>query len=181
MPLHSENKPQSLYFSKALFEGLIFGGAYIRRGLSTEGNLRFKIDWASLIVGSKFTVFALFYFVFEGNFPSTSPQGAYIWRGDLTEGFLRYRFGGLIFGGAYTWRGLFSEFYGTLSSGSSLVTGRTCAIVPVQQHFFSVPYGISTEAHAWHIGKEPTNLMNSRTPRLIHFVEHSTRLYDCKS
>ena len=28
------------------------------------------------------------------------------------EGFLRYRFGGLIFGGAYAWRGLFSEFYG---------------------------------------------------------------------
>ena len=39
-------------------------------------------------------------------------RGAYIWRGDLTEGFLRYEFGGLIFGGAYTWRGLFSEFYG---------------------------------------------------------------------
>ena len=36
-------------------------------------------------------------------------RGAYIWRGDLTEGFLRYRFGGLIFGGAYTSRGLFSE------------------------------------------------------------------------
>ena len=49
--------------------------------------MRFKIDWASLIVGSKFTVFALFYFVFEGNFPSTSPRGAYIWRGDLMEGF----------------------------------------------------------------------------------------------
>ena len=64
--------------------------------------MRFKIDWASLIVGSKLTVFALFYFVFEGNFPSTSPRGAYIWRGDLTEGFLRHRFGGLIFGGAYT-------------------------------------------------------------------------------
>ena len=40
-----------------------------------EGNLRFKTDWASLIVGSEFTVFALFYFVFEGNFPSTSPRG----------------------------------------------------------------------------------------------------------
>ena len=79
-----------------------------------EGNLRSKIDWASLIVGGKFTVFALFYFVFEGNFPSTSPRGAYIWRGDLTEGFLRYRFGGLIFGGACTWRGLFSEFHGIL-------------------------------------------------------------------
>ena len=69
----------------------------MRRGLSKEGNLRFKIDWASLIVGSKFTVLVLFYFVFEGNFPG---------RGDLTEGFLRYRFGGLILeglihGGAY--------------------------------------------------------------------------------
>ena len=102
----SENKPRGLYFSKVLFEGLIFGGAYIRRGLCTEGNLRFKIDWASLIVGSKFTVFALFYFVFEGNFPSTSPQGAYIWRGDLTEGFCVTGLGGLyleglIHGGAY--------------------------------------------------------------------------------
>ena len=75
--------------------------ACIRRGLSSEGNLRFKIDWASHIVGSKCTVFALFYFVFEANFPSTSPREAYIWRGDLTEGFLRYRFGRLIFGGAY--------------------------------------------------------------------------------
>ena len=66
-----------LYFSKALFEGLIFGGAFIWRGLSTEGNLRLKIDWASFIVGSKFTVFALFYFVFDGIFPIkiTSPQG----------------------------------------------------------------------------------------------------------
>ena len=33
----------------------------------------FKIDRASLLVGSKFTVFALFYFVC--NFPSTSPRG----------------------------------------------------------------------------------------------------------
>ena len=63
--------------------------------LSTEGNVRFKIDRASLIDGSKFPVFTLFYFVCEGNFQTTSPQGAYIWRGDLTEGFLRYRFGGL--------------------------------------------------------------------------------------
>ena len=30
------------------------------RGLSMEENLRFKIDWASLIVGRKFAVFALF-------------------------------------------------------------------------------------------------------------------------
>ena len=41
---NSENKLRGLYFSKALFKGLIFGGAYIQRGLSMEGNLRFKID-----------------------------------------------------------------------------------------------------------------------------------------
>ena len=50
-------------------------------------------------------------FIFEGNFPRGVGR-AYIWKGDLTEGFLRYRFGGLIFEGAYTWRGIFSEFYG---------------------------------------------------------------------
>ena len=76
-----------------------------------EGDLRFKIDWASLSVGRKFTVFALLHFVFEGNFQVQAPGwGAYIWRGDLTEVFLRYEFGGLIFEGAYTWRGLFAEF-----------------------------------------------------------------------
>ena len=43
--------------------------------------------------------FALFYFVFEGNFPSIqTPEGLY------SEG----RFNG----GTYIWRGLFSEFYG---------------------------------------------------------------------
>ena len=52
-------------------------------------------------MGRKFTIFALFYFVFESKFHVQAPRGAYIRRGDLTEGFLRYDFGGLIFGGAY--------------------------------------------------------------------------------
>ena len=60
-----------------LFEGLIFEGAFIRRGLSTEGSLRLKIDRASLIVGSKFTVFALFYFVIEVIFQVQVPGGLY--------------------------------------------------------------------------------------------------------
>ena len=34
-----------------------FRGAYIRRGLCTKGNWPLKIDWASLILGRKFTVF----------------------------------------------------------------------------------------------------------------------------
>ena len=46
----------------------------------------------------------MFYFVFEGDFQVQVPWGAYIWKGDLIEGFLRYEFGGglyleeLIFG-----------------------------------------------------------------------------------
>ena len=48
--------------------------------------MRFKIDWASLMVGSKFTVFALIYLVFEGNFPSTSPRGGLIFGGAIPGG-----------------------------------------------------------------------------------------------
>ena len=89
---------QRPYLRAFFLEVLIYGEKFV-----------FQIDWASLIVGRKFTVFALFYFVFEGNFQVQAPPplGAYIWRGDLTEGFLSYEFGRLIF-----WRGLFSEFYG---------------------------------------------------------------------
>ena len=76
-------------------------------GLIYEGKFTFKIDWASLIVGSKFTVFALFYFIFEGNFSSKSPRRAYIWQG---------RFFALAVWGAYIWRGLFSEVYGNFAT-----------------------------------------------------------------
>ena len=69
-----------------------------------ERNLRFKIDWASLIVGRKFTVFALFYFVFEGKYKS--PGGLY------SEGRFNGAFFALRVWEAYIWRGLFSEFYG---------------------------------------------------------------------
>ena len=88
-------------------EGLIFGGAYLRReicvsksielALQLEGNLPFLL---------------CFTLCWRAIFQVKAPGGAYIWRGDLTVGFLRYRFGGLIFGKAYTRRGLFSEFNG---------------------------------------------------------------------
>ena len=81
-----------LYFAVFRYRKIpkISPGAYIfqrpfLRGLSTEGNLRFKIDRASLIAGNKSTIFALFCEIFEGYFPSTSPQGAYIWRGLFSE------------------------------------------------------------------------------------------------
>ena len=58
-----------------------------------------RLSW--LVVGWKFTIFALFCFVFEVKFQVQAPQEDYIRRSDLTEGFLCYDFGGLIFGGAY--------------------------------------------------------------------------------
>ena len=80
----------------------------------------FKINCASRIVGSKFIIFALLYFVFEGNFLSTSPRGG----GGL---YLERRFNGGFFAlpvwGAYTWRGIFSEFYGIH------VNKRTCVYI----------------------------------------------------
>ena len=39
--------------------------------------MRFKIDWASLIVRKKFTVFALFCFVFKGKLEGLIHGGAY--------------------------------------------------------------------------------------------------------
>ena len=75
------------------------------RGLSTEGNLLFQIDWASLIVGIRLTMFSLFYFVFEGNFPSTSPGGGGLYlKGQFNGGFFT-----LPVWGAYIWRGLYME------------------------------------------------------------------------
>ena len=55
-------------------------------------------------MGRKFTIFALFYFVFEGKFRVQAPRGAYIWRGDLSEVFFALRFWG-----AYICRGLYIE------------------------------------------------------------------------
>ena len=66
--------------------------------------MRFGIDWASLIDRSKFTVFAMFYIVFEGNFPSTSPRGGLYLEGRFNEGFFA-----LPVWGAYIWRGLYTE------------------------------------------------------------------------
>ena len=54
--------------------------------------MRFKIDWANLIVRSKFTTFALFYFAFEGNFQVQ----ASLLEGRFNGGFFPYEFMGLI-------------------------------------------------------------------------------------
>ena len=44
-------------------------------------------------MGRKFTVFALFTLYLRA-VSKYKPAGAHIWRGDLTDGFLHYKFGG---------------------------------------------------------------------------------------
>ena len=88
-------------FLRGLFlEGLIFGGAYVLTeiwvsksiglALFLEGNLLFFL--VSLCTTEQ---------LLSTSLPPPGGGRAYIWRADLTEGLLRYEFGGLIFGGAY--------------------------------------------------------------------------------
>ena len=76
-------------------EGLIYGGQFAFQNR----------DWARLMVESKFNVFALFYFAFESNFPSTSPRRAY----NYLEGQFNRGFFAVPVEGAYIWRGLYME------------------------------------------------------------------------
>ena len=62
------------------------------------------MDWASLIVGRKFTVFALFYFEFEGNFQVQAPG-----RGLYLEGRFNGRFFALRVWAANNRRDLYME------------------------------------------------------------------------
>ena len=66
------------------------------------GKFALKIDWTNLILGRKFTVF-LCVTLYLRAISKYKVPGGYIWRGNLTEGFLRYEFEGLMFEGAYTW------------------------------------------------------------------------------
>ena len=88
-----------------------------RRDVILAGGLYHRFPWrhlppprlprgATLKVGSKFTVFALLYL--------RAIWGQFVALLYLKAIFQLQAPGGLIFGGAYTWKGLFSEFYGIL-------------------------------------------------------------------
>ena len=64
--------------------------------------MRFKIDWASLIVGVNLPFLLCFTLYLRAIFQVQAPGGLYL-EGRFKGGFLRYRFGGGggIFGGAY--------------------------------------------------------------------------------
>ena len=83
-------------FLRSLFlEGPICGGAYVQREICVSKSIGLACS------GKEIYHFCFVLLCIRGQFPSTSPLGAYIRRGDLTQGFLRYHFGGLIHGGAY--------------------------------------------------------------------------------
>ena len=85
-------------------EGLIFGGAYVRREICVS-------KWIGLACSGK----EIYHFCFvllciRGQIPSTNPPEG----GLYSEGAFNGGFFALQFWGAYIWRGLFSEFYGIL-------------------------------------------------------------------
>ena len=87
-------------------EGLIFGGAYVRREI-----------WVSKVIGQAYSwkeiLPFLFCFVLYLGAISKCKPPAVIFGGAIKRRvFCVTSLGGLIFGRAYTWRGLFSEFYG---------------------------------------------------------------------
>ena len=81
-----------------------------------EGNLRFKTNWASLIVGSEFTVLLCFTLYLKAIFQGQAPGGLYLER--LFNG----GFFALPVWVACIWRGLYIEglifgFYGRITTG----------------------------------------------------------------
>ena len=89
--------PGAYIFFKPLFEGLISGGPYLRREICVSKSIGLVYNW------KEFTVFALFYLVFEGNFQVQAPGGLYL-EGRFNGGFFVLRVWE-----AYIWRGLYME------------------------------------------------------------------------
>ena len=89
-------------------EGLIFGGAYVRREICVSKSIELACS------GKEIYHFLLCFTLYSRANSNYKPQRGLYSEGRFNGGFLRYDFGGFTFGGAYTWRGLFSEFYATL-------------------------------------------------------------------
>ena len=81
-----------------ILEGPILGGAYVRREICVSKSIGLPCS------GKEIYHFCFVLLCIWGQIPSTSPPGAYIRRGDLTEGFFM-----LPFWGAYIWRNLYME------------------------------------------------------------------------
>ena len=87
-------------------EGPIFGGAYVLREICVSKSIGLACSGKEI-----YHVFVVL-LCNRGQFPSTSPPGGLYLERQFNGGFFVLRVWGLISGGAYTWRGLFLEFYG---------------------------------------------------------------------
>ena len=83
------NKPRGLYFSKALFEGLIFGGAYLRREICVSKSIGLTL------------LFWLCFTLYLRAISKYKPREGLYLEGPFNGGFLALRVSGLIHGGAY--------------------------------------------------------------------------------
>ena len=95
---------QRPFLRRLFLEGLIFGGAYLWREICIS-----KSIGLALYLEVNLPFLLCFTLYLRAIFQVQAARG--LWRGNLTEGFLRYQFGGLInlFGGAYTWTGFIQK------------------------------------------------------------------------
>ena len=112
-----------LYFSKALFEGLIFGGDY------TQWEICVKIYWVSLDgrqIRKKLSVteqFLVCFTLYLREVSKNKPSGAYTWRGNLAEG---------VFASQVLRYLSYCFFFYPVGSVSCLSIGRLCGRSQVQ-------------------------------------------------
>ena len=76
-------------------EELIFGGAYVRREICVLKSIGLAFS------GKEIYHFCFVLLCIRGQILSTSPPRGLYSEGRFNGGFLRYDFGGLLFGGAY--------------------------------------------------------------------------------
>ena len=75
-------KPGAYICRMAFLRGLFLRGLYLELGAYLWREIVFQNRLGSFMVGRKFTLFALFYFVFEGNFQVQAPRrGGLIFKG----------------------------------------------------------------------------------------------------
>ena len=96
-------------FLRGLFlELLIFGGAYVRREVCVSKSIGLAYSWKEI------NRFCFVLVCIWGQFSKIQAPGGLIFGGAIHGGFFVLRVGA---GGAYTKRGIFSEFYCSFSMG----------------------------------------------------------------
>ena len=86
LPGRGQNKPRGLYFSKAFFGGLIFGGAYVRREICVSKSIGLTRSWKEIYH------FCFVLLCIREQIPCTSPPGGLYSEGRFSGGFFALGF-----------------------------------------------------------------------------------------